>query len=85
MPLLRETVHTLNMQYHCTQINKINKSTVNTVNPGQTPVDISDQPVYALTREIQWRYPIEFQNYFSMMGALHRENVFSMPWTIDTW
>ena len=49
MPLLRDPVHTLNMQFHCM---KINQNTINAVNPGQTPVDISGQPVYALAKEI---------------------------------
>ena len=59
MPLLRDPVHTLNMQFHCM---KINQNTINAVNPGQTPVDVSDQPVYALTKEIQWRFPTEFKD-----------------------
>lgn len=65
MPLLREPVHTLQMQYHCMTITK---TTIDAVNHGQTPVDVSDQPVYALSKEIQWRYPSLFSDYFPMMG-----------------
>ena len=73
MPMIREPVHTLQMQYHCMQITK---TTIEAVNPGQTPVDVSDQPVYALIKEVQWRYPELFTNYFPMMGALHIEQIF---------
>ena len=73
MPLIRDPVHTLEMQYHCM---KLNQATTNAVNPGQTPVDVSDQPVYALTKEIQWMYPQQFWNYFPLMGALHMEQTF---------
>ena len=31
------------------------KKSVNFFNPGQTPVDVCDQSVYELTKEIQWR------------------------------
>ena len=53
------------------------KKTVEFLNPGQTPVDVYDQPVYALTKEIQWRYPKEFGNtlYFSLFGGLHIEKI----------
>ena len=73
MPLLRDPVHTLEMQYHCMEINV---NTINALHPGQTPVDTCDQPVYALTKEVQWRYPLKFQRYFSLMGALHIEQSF---------
>ena len=48
--------YTLATQYHCI---KIIKGTVNFINPGQTPIDTFDQPVYALTKEIQQRFPID--------------------------
>ena len=36
---------------------------------------MSDQPVYALSKEIQLRYPLVFgtEQYFCMMGDLHLE------------
>ena len=43
------------------------------INPGQTLVDCSDQPVYALTRELQFRFSKMFQNYFPLFGELHIE------------
>ena len=51
------------------------KTTISNINPGQIPADTCDQPVYALTKEIQWRYPAEFSDdqYFSILGGLHIE------------
>ena len=51
------------------------KNTINKVNPQQTPIDVSDQPVYALSKEIQWRFNDQFGRgkYFVMFGALHIE------------
>ena len=37
------------------------------LNPNQTPVDVSDQPVYALTKELIFRFPDE------VFGQLHIE------------
>ena len=50
LPLIREKVHTLATQYHC--MNIISK-TISVINPNQTPVETCDQPVYALTKQIQ--------------------------------
>ena len=54
---------------------EIIKKTINYLNPGQTPVDVCDQPVYALTKKIQWRYPDKFGNssYFCLFGGLDFE------------
>ena len=38
------------------------------LNPGQTPVDVSDQPVYALIKELQFCYPDKFSKYFAIFG-----------------
>ena len=72
LPLIKEPVHTLRAQFHC--INII-KSTISSINPGQIPVERCDQPVYALTKEIQWRYPNNFSDnqYFAIFGGLHIE------------
>ena len=47
--------------------------TISVINPNQTPVDTCDQPVYALTKQIQRRYPELFGNskYFLLSGRLH--------------
>ena len=49
LPLLQDKVHTLDMKYHCLDIMK---DTVSQVNQNQTPLDVCDQPVYALTKQI---------------------------------
>ena len=43
------------------------------LNPGQTTVDVSDQLVYAPTKELQLRYPEIFAKYFAIFGQLHIE------------
>ena len=43
------------------------------INPGQTPVDCNDQPVFALTKELQFRFPNMSQNHFLLFGGLHIE------------
>ena len=43
------------------------------LNPDQTPIDVSDQPVYALTKELQFRHPEIFSQYFPIFGQLHIE------------
>ena len=42
LPLLRDQVNTLDMQVHIMNLNKL---AVDALNPGQTPVDVSDCPV----------------------------------------
>ena len=70
LPVLRDKVHTLNTQAH---IMKQNIKWTAILNPGQTPVDVSDQPVYALTKMLQFLFPNEFGNYFALFGQLHIE------------
>ena len=72
MPLIRDKVHTLDTQYHCM---KIIAETIKVINPDQTPIDICDQPVFALTKQIRWKFPSLFniQKYFSFFGDLHVE------------
>ena len=44
-----------------------------TLNLTQTPVDVSDQPVYALTKELQLPFPEIFSKYFPLFRQLHIE------------
>ena len=73
LPLIPKTVHTLETQFHCMNITK---STRTFLNPFQTPIDVCDQPVYALTKQIQFRKPDLFgaSQYFSLLGGLHIEH-----------
>ena len=67
-PLIWDKVATLNTQGHCTLGNiKCNKI----INPDQTPVDCTDQPIFTLTKKLQFRFPKMFQNYFPLFVALH--------------
>ena len=45
------------------------------LNPGQICVDESDQPVYKLLEEVQWRFLDRFdpEKYFCLFGSLHLE------------
>ena len=70
LPLLRDKVNTLQMQCHTM---KLNTKAVKALNPDQTPVDVSDCPVFALTKEAIYRFPEQFTNYFAMFGGLHIE------------
>ena len=70
LPLLRKKVHTLSVQYHCMNIVT---NTINKVNPRRTSVDVCGQPIFALTKQVQWRYPEKFGNYFCLFGGLYIE------------
>ena len=58
------------MQNH---VMNLNEKTIEALNPGQTAVDWSDCPVYALTKELQFRDPISHFHYVPFMGGLHTE------------
>ena len=51
------------------------KSAVDHLNPGQTPVITFDQPLYALAKQVQWKWPGEYgeDKYVLMFGGLHIE------------
>ena len=49
------------------------KSITEKLNPGQIPVITADQSVYALGKQVRWKYPEEFGNEIWMMGPLHIE------------
>ena len=69
-PLLKDVVHTPDMQHHLT---KLCIEYTNTLNPQLlTGLDCSDQPIYALSKIIQWKYPkFAFPKYFALFGVLH--------------
>ena len=48
LPLMPKPVHTLETQYHCMQITK---NIIAFFNLNQNSIDVSDEPVYALTKE----------------------------------
>ena len=68
LSLIDKPVHSLKAQHHCMNIIA---GRIKYINPGQIPVDTCDQPVFALTKEEQWRYPEKFSDvqYFSILGG----------------
>ena len=54
---------------------EIVEKTTKLFNPGQIYVDKSDQPVYKLSKELQWRFLDRFdtEKYFCLFGSLHLE------------
>ena len=54
LPLFHEQAHTLAMVRHSMTLVQ---ERIQHFNPGQVPVVTIDQPVYALTKHIQWRWP----------------------------
>ena len=72
MSMINKPVHTLETRYH---VMSINRKITNFLNTSQTPLDVCDQPVYSLTKTIQWRFPTELgmESNFSLLGGLHIE------------
>ena len=62
LPLLRGKVSKFNMQAHLMQLNM---KWISDLSPGQTSVDVSDQPVYVLTKEPGFRHSETFFSVFS--------------------
>ena len=60
MPLIREKVRTLDTQIHCM---KMIKETIKRINDGHTPVAVCNQPVYTLTKQVQWKFPSLFKDF----------------------
>ena len=58
-PLITDKVGTLNTQDPC-MLENIKCTKI--INPGQTSLDWSYQPVFALKKELQFRFPKMFQN-----------------------
>ena len=47
----------------------LNINSTKALNSTHTPIDVSDQPVYAITKEFQYRYPHLFEKYCPIMGG----------------
>ena len=72
LPLFTKSAHSVAMVRHSMDTVK---SSVQHLNPGQTPVIAADQPLYAITKTIQWTWPDTYgEDKFSIMfGGLHIE------------
>ncbi|KAK3910837.1 Protein dachsous [Frankliniella fusca] len=72
LPLFSEQAHSVEMMVHAMDCVT---SAIHYINPGQTPVLVADQPLYALCRSIQCLRPDTYgeEKMFIMMGSLHIE------------
>ena len=72
LPLFLESAHTVAMIKHSMDV--INNA-VNHLNHEQTTVMTFDQPLYALAKQIQWKWPEEYgdDKFVIMFGGLHIE------------
>ena len=71
-PLINESINSLAIVKHCMVVVQ---RTIQDINPNQVRVITADQPVYALRKQIQWKYPNTFgkDSFPIMMGGLHLE------------
>ena len=72
LPLFQESAHTVAMIRHSMNVVM---SAVTHLNPGQTPVITFDQPLFALAKQIQWKWPNQYgdDKLVVMFGGLHIE------------
>ena len=70
LPLFLDSAHTVAMIRHSMDVVK---NAVEHVNPGQTPVVTLDQPLFALAKQIQWKWPEKYgeDKMVVMFGGLH--------------
>ena len=72
LPLFLDSAHAVAMIRHSMDVVK---NAVEHVNPGQTPVVTLDQPLFALAKQIQWKWPEKYgeDKMVVMFGGLHFE------------
>ena len=71
LPLYLDSAHTVAMIKHSMDV--VRKA-VGHLNPGQTPVVTFDQPLFALAKQIQWKWPQEYgEKFVVFFGGLHIE------------
>lgn len=72
LPLFQESAHTVAMIRHSMDVVR---NAVMHLNPGQTPVMTFDQPLFALGKPIQWKWPDQYgeDQLVVMFGGLHVE------------
>ncbi len=74
LPLFLDSAHSVAMIKHSMII--VQKA-VQHLNPGQVPILATDQPLYALSKQIQWTWPYTLgeDHFIVMFGGLHIEMV----------
>lgn len=70
LPLFLESAHTVAMIRHSMAVIR---DAVQHLNPGQTPVITCDQPLFALAKQIQWKWPEVYgeDKMVVLFGGLH--------------
>lgn len=73
LPLFPDKDSSLSMMQHAMELTM---QDTQFLNPGQTGVLGSDQPLYALAKQLQWKFPVTSgeDKLVLMMGALHIED-----------
>jgi len=72
LPLFLESAHTVAMVKHSMDVVR---NSVEHLNPGQIPVVTFDQPLFALAKQIQWKWPQGYgeEKFVILFGGLHIE------------
>ena len=70
MPLFPELAHSVAMIKHAMDLAK---TTTTFLNPGQVPVMAVDQPLFAIAKQVQWKWPDLYGDMVIMFGGLHLE------------
>ena len=72
LPLFEEDAATVAMIRHSLDV--IKKAT-DLINPGQAPVVTVDQPLFAIAKNIQWKWPLVYgeEKFVILFGGLHIE------------
>ena len=72
LALLHENAHSIAMICHSTNVER---NAVDHINNGQVSVIISDQPLYTIAKQIQWKWPEIYgeEKFVIMLGGLHIE------------
>ena len=72
LPLIYESINSPEMVACCM---RVIRKFIQHLNPTHIPVITSDQPVYALMKQVQWQFPNEFgeEHFFVGMSGLHIE------------
>ena len=72
LPMINKEMHKLDTMYH---VMNLNKKITNLLNPSQIPFDTCDQPVYAVTKTIQWMLPetLGSWKHLSILSGFHIE------------
>lgn len=72
LPLFQEDAPTVAMVMHSLDLIK---KLVDITNPGQTPVVAVDQPLFAIVKNVQWKWPLLYgeAKFVVMFGGLHIE------------